>query len=830
MPSRKFIRKYQQGGVVPSFQGNQVLGQPQRIESRVNPIIFDPSSTFQALGVRQNNLRTAIDQAGLNRQERQDAWTIEYKNREYLDQRLQQTQAVIKSGQDQLTKLDLNIPDQYEMAQNMRRNLERINGESVAILTDNSLTPNERNQRLQEKLAEAQNMFSNPEYVKRVQNNAISTQLYDGMAKSVTSGKDLIDFNAANNNLELARKFQKGEIDRATFFNGLKNYTLDPKAVDGKEKLIDQYIRDSIDPDKAATNWEKYKEDDNFLIFQEKFKVPDLESQVDAVFELYKNDPSWLKVQEARGNRAFLDDQGLVDDEKLKAHIRRKIQLIRGSLNPNGQDMIVSQSINRKAGASGSTGGTAGRASTAGERRNEVIEQSLINQGYEVLDPSILDQLGSASEAINLLETPDSEITDKGDKAFKPELQRAIRKRQGAQNISPVQSTSGSTPGVSTRTPQQMSTGPAPITPRERLENVQFDDNGYIINEGLVIGDNNGIVPKIMDSDLAAYTNNPLNIKGRDDQVPVIKRFDREGPDDVLFHRVFPTMQAGTAAAVNLITKYQKGDIGAFNTYLKNNNKTLSTATIADFYRTWATGADDQKIATIARVIGVSPNTKLQDVDASQLFMGVLSVESPRLFQSFTGRNSPQTVGNQQQSSPISTGIIEQRIQALSDYKNQLNANNQFNDNLTEQNKAIDKQIQLENANLGRVKSILPKVDALDLGAKTEVEIGPPVTYPPIGMGGRPTTVKNYITIERSNDGLAYRVTASGKVIADALTRDELDRYIQMASGRTRAELNQLTSADIQAVPNEQPAKPATNNKAAVSNTNTQTGLGFFDN
>jgi hypothetical protein len=251
----------------------------------------------------------------------------------------------------------MNIPEQFQMAQNMRRDLEKINMESGAILSDDSITPQERVQKLQEKINQTQALFTNPEYVRSVQNNALAEQMYGSMNKVSSDGKMLIDFGAANKNMELTRKFQSGEISRAEFFGGLENFSLDPKASDAKEAKIDTYIKDALDPKKAATNWESYKNDDGFLVFQERFNVPSLEDQVDVVFDLYKNDATWLKVQEARGNRAFLDAEGLIDDDALKAHIRRKIQLIRGSLDAQGGGVTTSVRVQRPIPAP-RTGGT----------------------------------------------------------------------------------------------------------------------------------------------------------------------------------------------------------------------------------------------------------------------------------------------------------------------------------------------------------------------------------------------------------------------------------------------------------------------------------------
>lgn len=446
MPSRRFRRKYQSGGIIPDFTGAQVLGQPQRIEQRVNPIDFNANPAFQAVSARQDSLRTAISQADFSRRERMDAWRVEELNREFLDTRLSQLQESMAIGQDQLTKLDMNIPEQARLAQEIRGRIDDINEQSAAILTDNSLTPSERGQRLQEKILETQKLFNSQEYIRHMQNNQLAADVYNGVSKVASDGETLIDFGAANDNLNLARSLQMGEIDRSTFFNKRKNFTLDPKSVDRWEQKVSDYVRDSLDPDKAATNWEQYKGDDDFLIFQEKFAVPDLESQVDTLYEMYKNNTQWLKVQEARGNRAFLGEDGLVDDDLLRNYARRQIKLIRGSLGAQGKEIAVDVDIQRRPSNRRGGGGGGGRSLTQSERRDAAMKNTIEAQGYEVVDPTILRQLNSASEAIRFLQTPVDQLPPE-DQPFARDLRMAIRvpspQSQGeegvAQNLSPEQ-------------------------------------------------------------------------------------------------------------------------------------------------------------------------------------------------------------------------------------------------------------------------------------------------------------------------------------------------------------------------------------------------------
>jgi hypothetical protein len=84
------------------------------------------------------------------------------------------------------------------------------------------------------------------------------------------------------------------------------------------------------------------------LIFKENFSVPSLDEQVDGLFEMYKSNESWLKVQEARGNRSFLDNNGLVDDNALREYLKRKVELARGSIGAQGKEIATDVKIQRK--------------------------------------------------------------------------------------------------------------------------------------------------------------------------------------------------------------------------------------------------------------------------------------------------------------------------------------------------------------------------------------------------------------------------------------------------------------------------------------------------
>jgi hypothetical protein len=465
-------------------------------------------------------------------------------------------------------------------------------------------------------------LFSNPEYVGYLQNNTLAQQVYDGIAKTSSDGKTLIDFDTANSNIDLARQFQSGQIDRAGFFNGLRNYSLDPKTVEATEKRIDGYIQDSLDPDKAATNWEKYSDDDDFLYFQQKFMVPDEESQVEAVFQMYKNDANWLKVQEAKGNRSFIGEDGFVDDDLLRDHVRRKIQLIRGSLGAQGKEMVTDVQIRNR--PSKGSGGSSGTPSTQDERKQLALRNDLESLGYEVKLPSILSDINSAAEVVSILGTPDNDL-EPADLQFKRQLEISLNRTRG---------NDFGIPEVNQTVNQQnrrASSGNS-INPglRDWLENNTLDEAGFAVHSNLKSGNNPNIAPRTLDRNLGFYTNNPLNTKRRASSGPVYTRYDYEG--DGLYTAVYSDLVEGIEANKDFIIRWVEGESPVFNEHLTQRGKTVDDMNIGDFYTKWATGATPEKIQIIADEAGISVDQPIKDVPIEDLFRGMLKVENDEVF------------------------------------------------------------------------------------------------------------------------------------------------------------------------------------------------------
>jgi hypothetical protein len=70
-------------------------------------------------------MRTAQQQAQLNLNERQSIWEKEMRDRDFLYKRLDMSLGKLQNGMDHLTKLDMNIPDQFRMAQKLGDNLTK---------------------------------------------------------------------------------------------------------------------------------------------------------------------------------------------------------------------------------------------------------------------------------------------------------------------------------------------------------------------------------------------------------------------------------------------------------------------------------------------------------------------------------------------------------------------------------------------------------------------------------------------------------------------------------------------------------------------------------
>lgn len=625
-----FRRKYQTGGVIPSFQGADVLSRgPQIAPIQARPIVYDPNPVFNAQQAKENAMRTAISQADFNRREKQDMWREEIYNRQYLDTKLNLLREQIMLGQDALTKLDLSIPEQYKMAQNMRKGLSDITSQGIGVLTDNSLTPEERSIRLNEQTLKVRELFNDPNYQKYVQTNVLTSKVYDGIADAASKGDMLIDYEAANQNIENARRYQRGEIDTGKFFSGMKNFTINPAVADQFEVKVDGYIRDSLDPDKVASNWEKYKDDEDFLIFNKKFTVPDLESQVETVFNLYMENPHWWKVQKARGlDRSFLDDDGFVDEDKLKNHIRRKIELFRTSLGAQGKEIITDINITKRPSETGSDGNL-----TDAQKQDLLIRQDLDNMGYDVLYPSVLRSIDDATAVKYLLEIPESEVKllSKEQQEFRKKLQQSVVKKPPKPEPKPEE------PGAIQRKP-----------------NGELDINSLgTIYDDLRPGDNTNILPEQLTKNLGFYTNNPFNVKteSKDTTDPHIKTYDKEKTGG--YHRVYPTMEDGfKAGAQLLVNRYMtdKGDGLPPNRKFRENlikaGKTLDEATIGDMYKTWATGATDDHIKKIADEAGVDVDTPLLDVPIQGLLRGMLKIENPEIFKAIQAGTELEAVNN----------------------------------------------------------------------------------------------------------------------------------------------------------------------------------------
>lgn len=603
MASYKFRRKYQTGGIIPSFQGYQALSQPQRIAQDVRPIEYDPTGAFQAIQSRNASLNTAISQANVANQERRTAADIEMEKRKLLTDELNTYYERSQASRDEITQLDYNSPKQFELAQQMNRELDRINEESTEIMVDSTLTPQQRGARLQEKYNEANKLMSNPDYRKHIQNNAIADKIRDEIAETL-AGDNIIDYDQLSKNWENYEKFKNDEITFGGLQSNWKKFTIDPEYATSKINTTLGYIRDSMDKKKAPILHEKYAGDPEFLIYHGYMKIPSKEEQLNAIVNDYMNDKQFIKAVEGSGDGRFLDDKGYFDEQKFRDYWSGNLDLIRGGLGDDAVDVLAEIDKTKRTDSS---------SSSKEERQSNQVVKDLEGLGYEIITPSTVNGFESATQIDRIYNSDREELSDDEKKLY-DEFHRGLR----------------------VLTPDEIKARD------ENIKRINTIQNNLQQHSNLNPGNNNNILPEKLDKNLGYYTNNPLNIKtaSKNTDVPYIDRYDTESSGG--YHRVFGTMEEGIDAGIDLIDRYKSGENATFRSNLQKAGKSIEDATLSDMYKTWATGASDAKIQKIADDIGVSPDTKISEIDSDDLFKGILSIENPSIYKDFYGSGGTQ--------------------------------------------------------------------------------------------------------------------------------------------------------------------------------------------
>ena len=410
---KKYIKRYQQGGgVQPSFQGVQALSNPIQPGATPAPQVYDPSAAFNAYQTVDRRAQTLVDAGKLIQDQRRLEWQIEVDQRDYLQERLDYLRTEFDAAEDDLTKLNMNIPEQMAMANNIRASLEELNKTGVGILMDESLTPQERSIKLQEQVGKATDLMKDPNYLRFVQRNAITKNLYNNVVENLGKDDTIVDFNVVNKNLSLADEYLKGKISDNQFFTGLKNYTMDIKQADEFEKSIYTLMNDALT--KGPKNWEKYAGDENAIVFIEKMHIASSEDQINTLYDYLMSNEVWKKRQETRSR--FTGEDGLIDPNKVRDYAKNTVNFYRKQygIGDEAQDFTTNTKTNVL------------RQGTQTTTHQQEVINGLKNSGYEVVDPSEIANDDSASYIEQILTTPDSQLS-KDEIARKRILERAVR-------------------------------------------------------------------------------------------------------------------------------------------------------------------------------------------------------------------------------------------------------------------------------------------------------------------------------------------------------------------------------------------------------------------
>lgn len=409
---KKYIKRYQQGGgVQPSFQGVQALSNPIQPGATPAPQVYDPSAAFNAYQTVDRRAQTLVDAGKLIQDQRRLEWQIEVDQRDYLQERLDYLRTEFDAAEDDLTKLNMNIPEQMAMANNIRASLEELNKTGVDILMDESLTPQERSIKLQEQVGKATDLMKDPNYLRFVQRNAITKNLYNNVVENLGKDDTIVDFNIVNKNLSLADEYLKGKISDNQFFTGLKNYTMDIKQADEFEKSIYTLMNDALT--KGPKNWEKYAGDENAIVFIEKMHIASSEDQINTLYDYLMSNEVWKKRQETRSR--FTGEDGLIDPNKVRDYAKNTVNFYRKQygISPEAQDFTTDTKTNVL------------RQGTQSTTHQQEVINYLNRKGYDVVDPSII-QSGDSGVAIErLLGSDDSKLT-KDELEYKRQLESAV--------------------------------------------------------------------------------------------------------------------------------------------------------------------------------------------------------------------------------------------------------------------------------------------------------------------------------------------------------------------------------------------------------------------
>lgn len=848
MNRRKLLRKYQAGGVIPSFQNGAAFSQPFQVQRVPNPIIFDSSSTTQAVGARDRSKQVAISEANLNNAERRLNWAKDVDERDFLYKRLDAVQSQLQLGMDSLTNLDMNIPDQMKLSTEIRGQLETLQKESATLLLDSSLNPQERAARLNENVSKAKSIMSNPEYVKHIQNNTIAKKFYDHIAEASSDDKSLLDFDAVNFNMDLVKQLQDGKIGRDTFFKKVKKFAIDINTADTIEKDIYKLMTDAIT--KAPKNWEEYSGNDDAIIFLEKMQIGSLQDQATALKEYLMSQEIWKKKQEASGR--FTNAEGLIDEAKVQDFAERTVRFYRTqyglpdeAVNKNTDIKVTNRSAAAIKAENGTVGGTSGATTgnSVEERRVAGIAEGLQNRGYTVLDPYIIDKDDSPTEIINLINTPDEQLVNEFGKVD----QKLVKKKQIYKDA--IKKTSELTPAEQEKarspmfqSPSTVSTTKTPNLGDETLNTVNASVGGTSGQSKKTTAeitglDDNGNIVQLDESVTSKYaeaTSGPPpvidDIVIPTDFFNMIDQTESRGDYSALYN--FENREGGAFADVDItdmtiseLKEFTKPD-GPYGrktleTLRKQNPNRDVTATPLGRYQIVGT-----KLKEVQKEMNIPDSAKftpeLQDKMAAYIFQkrlksaDTLSGKRRALRNEWEGfDNIPDQLLNAMiqkyelgldRSKTTPPPVVPNEIQKIEMQIRELVNNNIYNDDIADQISKLEGQIDLIKKEENKAKLIAKKIESIKDGDRMEIDLGTSV-YDPRAV--TPLS-KSKLEVQKSTIGNLYRVYNNNKIIAENLNNNQLYDYLSSISGKPLTQLKKIDGTKIK--DDKGVVKPVANN------------------
>lgn len=368
--------KYQSGGVIPRYEGAQVLGQPLAINQQVSPVEFNPSGALGGIRLdlynRQEQRLSARDEFDKNRILREEIGD----NLKMLNERF-------SAGLDMVTGLNMNDPNQVQLANNIIPKLTNAYDQGASILSNPTLSPEEKMQQFQKQAQGISSLFANKEYISATQRNAVTKKLYDELENTVTSDDYLIADNY-DHDMDLLEAYNRGDIGLSQLNRGWKNVSVGYEEIEAEEDKFFGMLENMAKLG-VANMPSEYRKDKDFLKYGVDLVNGGAGDYVDVAYNYYKDNP---RIRAAASRRSGLD---LENDEQLRKFAETQAMMATGSALVGD---IGGRVRNTKS----------ERRLTESERKERALVDELNTKGFDVISTTSLGKF----------ETPVEVITAKG--------------------------------------------------------------------------------------------------------------------------------------------------------------------------------------------------------------------------------------------------------------------------------------------------------------------------------------------------------------------------------------------------------------------------------